>query len=95
MTSSTTYETYTVKSGDTLAKIATFLWGDAGRWTRLAEANAIPAPYTLQVGQKLLVPVTYLPTIPITKGVGLNTGPILWLLAALVFWYFFASKRKG
>lgn len=92
----TTYETYTVQAGDTLVSIAVKLWGDKNRWNRLADANAITAPYTLRAGQKLLVPVTYLPTIPITKGVSVNVWPLLMLVAVVVLLYLkLRGTRRG
>jgi LysM repeat protein len=50
-------DTYTVRSGDTLAKIAATL-GVRGGWARLAAANAatVPNANLIYPGQKLLIP---------------------------------------
>ncbi|WAL73119.1 LysM peptidoglycan-binding domain-containing protein [Kitasatospora sp. YST-16] len=45
--------TYTVKSGDTLSEIGQRL---GINWQSIASANGIPAPYVIQVGQKLTLP---------------------------------------
>ena len=47
---------YVVQSGDTLARIALKLYGDAKRYTVLAEFNGITDPRLLRVGQILRVP---------------------------------------
>lgn len=47
--------TYTVKSGDTLAKIAAKYTGMT--YKKIADANGIKAPYTIYVGQVLKIPV--------------------------------------
>jgi YD repeat-containing protein len=47
---------YTVRSGETLASIAAELWGDAGLWYKLAEANGLGANATLVEGQRLTIP---------------------------------------
>lgn len=45
---------YTVKSGDTLSKIARDVLGDQQLWREIAERNGIKGPdYVIQVGQKL------------------------------------------
>jgi len=46
---------YTVKSGDTLAKIAT-AWNVS--WQRLAANNQIDYPYSLPVGRELIIPTS-------------------------------------
>jgi LysM repeat protein len=50
--------TYTVKSGDTLSKIAARkdVYGDASKWKRIADANHIRDPKNLKVGQTLKIP---------------------------------------
>src|SRR5690606_12719129 len=55
---------YTVQSDDTLAHIAQRYYGDGGResYMRIAEANDISDPDSIQAGQKLTIP-------------GTNTGP--------------------
>ncbi len=47
---------YAVRSGDTLAGIATQLWGDAGLWYKLAEANGLGGASALVAGQSLTIP---------------------------------------
>jgi hypothetical protein len=51
-----TVRTYTVKAGDTLSKIAQSFYGDASQWTRIAEANDLPDPDRISVGQRLVIP---------------------------------------
>jgi LysM repeat protein len=48
---------YTVQSGDTLASIASALWGDASLWWKLAEVNGLTAESVLAEGQPLIIPV--------------------------------------
>ena len=50
--------TYTVKAGDTLSKIAKEVYGDAGQWHKIHEANraAIPNPDMIHPGQQLTIP---------------------------------------
>jgi nucleoid-associated protein YgaU len=49
---------YTVKSGDTLSKIAKEFYGDAGEWKKIQAANAdlIRDPDKIQPGWSLIVP---------------------------------------
>jgi nucleoid-associated protein YgaU len=51
-------QTYTVKSGDTLSKIAKQLYGDAGSWKKIHEANRskIPNPDLIHPGDELVIP---------------------------------------
>lgn len=51
-------KTYTVKTGDTLGKIAARkdVYGDASGWPRIAKANGIRDPKSLKVGQVLKIP---------------------------------------
>jgi nucleoid-associated protein YgaU len=51
-------KTYTVQSGDTLAKIAQELLGDGNRWSEIYEANkdSIADPNVIKVGQELKIP---------------------------------------
>jgi nucleoid-associated protein YgaU len=51
-------EFYTVKSGDSLSKIAKQLYGDAQQWNRIFEANKdqIKDANLIQPGQKLKIP---------------------------------------
>ena len=50
--------TYTVKSGDSLSKIAQREYGDAAEWTRIFEANraTISNPDLIHPGQVLTLP---------------------------------------
>lgn len=48
--------TYTVERGDTLAKIATKLYGDPRKWTEIAKANPDLNPNRLKVGQVIKLP---------------------------------------
>jgi nucleoid-associated protein YgaU len=49
---------YTVKSGDTLSKIAKYIYGDANAYPRIFDANKdiLKDPDKIQVGQKLKLP---------------------------------------
>ncbi len=51
-------KTYTVKSGDTLDKIAAKIYGDANQWRRIFEANKdkLKTPNKIYPGQKLVIP---------------------------------------
>ena len=57
-TSSGGGRTYTVKSGDSLSKIAQEVYGDASDWKKIHEANKakIPNPDLIQPGQELVIP---------------------------------------
>jgi nucleoid-associated protein YgaU len=52
------YETYEVKSGDSLSKIAKRVYGDAKAWRKIFEANTdiIKDPDKIFPGQKLKIP---------------------------------------
>lgn len=47
---------YTVKSGDNLQSIAKALYGDAGLWYKIAEANGLSGSSSLVQGQQLVLP---------------------------------------
>lgn len=51
-------ETYTVQAGDTLTRIAARVYGDAGQWTRIFEANrdVLRDPSSVRPGQQLAIP---------------------------------------
>lgn len=51
-------EYYTVKSGDSLSKIAKQLYGDAQDWHKIHQANLdqIKDPNLIHPGQKLVIP---------------------------------------
>ena len=53
-----TGQTYTVKSGDSLSKIAKHLYGDGNKWHRIYEANRdkIKNPDLIHPGQELTIP---------------------------------------
>lgn len=50
--------TYTVKTGDSLSRIAANVMGNMALWPRLATANNIAAPYRIFPGQVLNIPGT-------------------------------------
>lgn len=54
----TVYETYEVKSGDSLSKIAKRLLGDGNAWRKIFEANTdiLKDPDKIYPGQKLKIP---------------------------------------
>jgi nucleoid-associated protein YgaU len=49
---------YTVRSGDTLSKISKEIYGDAGQYMKIFEANRdkLSDPNKIQVGQELVIP---------------------------------------
>lgn len=47
---------YTVKSGDTLSKLAIQFYGDMARWREIATANKLENPNLIRVGQQLVIP---------------------------------------
>ena len=49
-------ETYEIRQGDTLGKIAKKFYGDAGKYILIAEANDILNPDRIEVGQVLKIP---------------------------------------
>ena len=51
-------EYYTVKSGDSLSKIAKQVYGDASAWHKIHQANLdqIKDPNLIHPGQKFLIP---------------------------------------
>jgi len=57
-TASGTGKTYTVKSGDSLSKIAKQFYGEAGKWKKIHAANAdkIPNPDLIHPGLELTIP---------------------------------------
>ena len=51
-------QTYTVKAGDNLGKIAKHFYGDANKWKKIHAANAdkIPNPDLIHPGLQLTIP---------------------------------------
>jgi nucleoid-associated protein YgaU len=51
-------EYYTVKSGDSLSKIAKQVYGDANAWHKIHQANTdqVKDPNLIHPGQKLVIP---------------------------------------
>jgi nucleoid-associated protein YgaU len=47
---------YVVRQGDTLWAIAGRVYGDPNDWHRIADANKIRDPRTLQIGRRLVIP---------------------------------------
>jgi hypothetical protein len=47
---------YTVRRGDTLARIAKRFYGDEKKWKEIAKANHLSDPNHIEVGQKLVIP---------------------------------------
>jgi nucleoid-associated protein YgaU len=49
---------YTIKSGDSLSKIAKQFYGDASAWTKIHEANKdlIKNPDKIYPGQQIIIP---------------------------------------
>ena len=54
---------YIVKAGDTLSAIARRFLGANGDWREIARLNNITNPASLQIGQRLLIPVAARPPI--------------------------------
>ena len=56
------YQTYTVKAGDTLSKIAKEFYGDATKYPIIAEYNGLEDPSRISIGQVLRIPPLTPPT---------------------------------
>ncbi|MFC6997607.1 LysM peptidoglycan-binding domain-containing protein [Rufibacter roseus] len=52
------HDTYTIKSGDSLSKIAKNFYGDAQQWHKIHEANKdqIKDPNLIHPGQQIIIP---------------------------------------
>ena len=50
-------QAYTIKSGDNLSRIAKRFYGEASKYTDIAQANGISDPNKIQAGQELKLPV--------------------------------------
>lgn len=50
-------QAYTIKAGDNLSKVAKLFYGDANKYTKIAEANHLSDPDKIQVGQQINIPV--------------------------------------
>ena len=51
-----TGRTYVVKAGDSLWRVAATFYGSGATFGRIANANRIVAPWTIHVGQVLIIP---------------------------------------
>jgi len=61
---------YAVQAGDSLSKIARDELGDISRWREIAYINSLSAPYVIQPGQNILLPVDDFPLqVTVTEGV--------------------------
>jgi nucleoid-associated protein YgaU len=49
-------QTYTVKAGDNLSKISRLFYGDPNQYSKIAQANNLPDPDKIKVGQQLRIP---------------------------------------
>ena len=51
-------QSYRVKAGDTLSKIAKNHYGDANAWDKIYQANqdSLQSPHKIQIGQELKLP---------------------------------------
>lgn len=56
----TSYQTYTIKKGDTLGSISKKFYGTTTKWKDIAEVNKISNPATIKIGQVLEIPATNL-----------------------------------
>ena len=64
--------TYRVKKGDTLGKIARQFYGDSARFPLIVAANNIPDPDRLTIGQALIVPDLLAPARTSTRPAALS-----------------------
>lgn len=47
---------YTIKSGDTMGKLAVKYYGSSAKWTKIRDANPKVNPNNMKIGTKLLIP---------------------------------------
>ncbi|MEO6911060.1 MAG: LysM peptidoglycan-binding domain-containing protein [Edaphobacter sp.] len=47
---------YTVKAGDNLSKVSKLFYGNANKYSEIAQANGLDNPDKIQVGQQINVP---------------------------------------
>lgn len=73
--------TYTVKSGDSLSRIAANVLGNMAKWPQIAQLNNLAAPYRIYPGQVLQLPGSTqaapagMPVIPASTAVALTLPP--------------------
>lgn len=82
--------TYTVVSGDTLAKIAARYPGVT--YKMIADANGIKAPYLIQIGQKLTIPATENKTSAAGPAKSSGLAPADYDGSPEFLWKFFLGK---
>lgn len=83
--------TYEVKRGDTLWSVAMAKYGNGFLWTKIANANNLKQPYSIEVGQKLTMPVVTeaeikaVPktTAPMALTYTVKRGDSLWKIATV------------
>jgi N-acetylmuramoyl-L-alanine amidase len=80
------YQTYTVKAGDTLSKIAKEFYGDATKYPIIAEYNGLEDPSRIFIGQVLRIPSLTPPTpeppappVPVEPPVSVEDLDIPWV----------------
>ena len=64
---------HTVNNTDTLSSIAEQYTGDAGQWRAIAEFNGLARPYSIRVGDELLIPDETVPA-PLPQQTASNNG---------------------
>jgi len=69
-------QTYVVRAGDSLWKIASKAYGDGARWPLISEANKLKNPRLLYVGIKLKLPPTSVPAKTPPAKPSLPLGPV-------------------
>lgn len=64
---------YTVKSGDGLWQIAQQEYGDGYKWSEIAKANNLQAPFVLKEGQELTLPAVSASSAPVATPIAKAT----------------------